>query len=260
NDRVPLNLAGMSLERGEEAVAAPGVEATAWFTWTAPDDGFLDAKTRVNDFLSLSPVVLWAYFGSELATLTRAGGNPDHGSPLLLPVRRGDTVQLSAGCARNEAVPVVLAVDFLPTLTNDSFQTRGTITGSAVRITGHNVGARSATNAIIGPTVWWTWIPSISGIAQIQASNFVPSQVIAVYRGDQPATFSLLAQMNLYYYGNLVQNFPVQAGEPLQIAMTSPTGYPVGPFDFKLVVLPNAANNTFATRFSRTADEWSETL
>src|SRR5262249_29372310 len=41
NARVALNLAGMSLVSGEEVLAPPGVEATAWYTWTAPNDGFL---------------------------------------------------------------------------------------------------------------------------------------------------------------------------------------------------------------------------
>jgi hypothetical protein len=259
SDLVPLNLAGMLLEPGEEALAAPGIEATAWYSWTAPDDGFFDAQASANNLWSLSPVVR-AYLGSELATLRQVGGNPDHGSPVLLPVHRGDAVQLSVGCARNEAVPATLRVDFLPPVTNDSFQTRITVTGSAVQITGHNVGAKPATNSIIGPTVWWTWIPSVSGIAQIQVSNFAPSQVIAVYQGDQPATLSPIWQMNVDYPSSAGQGFAVQAGQPLQIAVTSPTGYPVGPFDFRLAVLPSAANSTFATRFIRMADEWSETL
>src|SRR5258706_10995050 len=36
SDRRDVDLMGMSLEPGEAALAAPDVEATAWYTWTAP--------------------------------------------------------------------------------------------------------------------------------------------------------------------------------------------------------------------------------
>ncbi|HEY5914036.1 MAG TPA: Ig-like domain-containing protein [Verrucomicrobiae bacterium] len=258
-DRVPLDLAGMSLEPGEEPLAAPGVEATAWYTWTAPDNGYLEAKALPDYSWYLSPWVR-AYSGTNLATLASVGGSPDRGSPLLLPVNRGDTVQLSVGCGRNEVVPAELVTAFLPPLTNDSFESRVAITGLAAIIAGHNVGARSSTIGVSGPTVWWSWTPSLSGIAQLQASNFAPNQVISVYQGNQPDTLTLLSQLIPSYSGSVGQGFPVQAGLPLQVTVTSPTGFAAGSFVFRVTVLPTAPNNNFATRLSRTAADWAETL
>jgi hypothetical protein len=265
-DRMDVDLRGMSLEPGEAALVAPGVEATAWYTWTSPGDGYLQARA-VSKTSVYYTIFTRAYYGSTLTQLAPAGVNPDRGSALILRVHPGDVVQLSLGCSRNEATSFglfELTTDFLPLVTNDSFETRIPVSGAPVTIAGHNVNARSATNAVwpnpIGPTVWWSWTPSVSGIAQIQASNFLPYQIISVFQGDLPETLSGLAGLSPYYAGTVSQGFPVHAGQPLPVAVTSPAGYPTGAFAFRLAVLTGAANNTFSDRLSRTGSEWNEPL
>ncbi len=54
SDRRDVDLMGMSLEPGEAALAAPDVEATAWYTWTAPGEALV-----LLYLFSLGAGVLW---------------------------------------------------------------------------------------------------------------------------------------------------------------------------------------------------------
>lgn len=84
------HLVGATRETGEPGHASNAAGHSAWWTWTAPDDGLADWTATSTDFAPLLAI----YRGTELAGLNRiAPGSV--GSSVNFRVRAGETVQLA---------------------------------------------------------------------------------------------------------------------------------------------------------------------
>jgi hypothetical protein len=211
-----------------------GSGATVWYSFTVNNPGNYAVQSR--------PGIVSLYKGSSLNDL----------SPIEY---RQDTQSLSTLCFRAEGglIYYYLSVDsydpgafdfsIVPTTTNDEFANRAVLKENATvqsflatREPGEPV---HSTNFYVN-TLWWRWIPAISGGYRFYVPNPLGKAVLAIYTG--PDLLHLIpAAIQESATGSLYMNMYAVAGTEYAIAFgESIEGQPLD-----LTVSPSPANDDF---------------
>jgi hypothetical protein len=184
--------ANATAENDEPHHAGFPATRSLWWTWTAPFAG----SVTVSTVGSTLDTVLAVYTGTALQALTSVASDDDSAGNTASLVRfnasAGTSYQIAVD-GRNGAVgDIVLSLQLTGTgvaPTNDLFESRITLTGTNVTVTGHNVGA---TNQLGEPrhagsapakSVWWSWTAPSAGRVTISTQGSDFDTVLAIYSG-----------------------------------------------------------------------------
>lgn len=214
--------------------------SSAWWTWTAPTDGYVE--------LSCWGHRATVYRGASLESLVRLSGpQPATGFVPQFRVSRGEILQIVVCGWQAPGQPPVYPLDFPTVLhlqihplpTNDDFQDRQRLAGSTHRLAGNMGGASEEAgeprHGFVGPfaSLWWEWTPTISGLASINYVLGGRADMVHLYRGAHLSELIPIPPEEGH-------PFAVKAGEPVQIAIATEVWPEIGPtlgaFEVRAVV------------------------
>jgi hypothetical protein len=175
---------------------------TLWWSWTAPVDGIYQLNTRASDF----DTILGVYLGNDIARLTTIATNDD--DPNMVPA---SSVKFAAAAGTEMRIrvdgylqsrgQVTLELTLSsPTIfppPNDRFANRTVLRGAPLSVVGSNrmasteSGEPNHAGLAAGPSVWWEWQPSVTGLARINTRGSSFDTVLSVYSGAGSVIHSL---------------------------------------------------------------------
>lgn len=170
--------------------------ASAWWRWTAIDDGSFVASTSGSGV----DTVLAAYKGLNLSAVTAVGsatGPSGTGASISFAATSGEVFWFAIDQhAATGLVQFNLAWDH-GAEPNDSFASASTISTTAVA-NNASATAESGEPAHGGETasrsLWWTWTPTSTGPATIDTCGSEYDTTLAVYTGGAVNSLTLVAQ------------------------------------------------------------------
>jgi hypothetical protein len=193
-----------SSETGEPFHAGVAANRSVWWTWTPSASGTYTVSTAGSDF----DTVLAVYIGSAVASLASVASNDDESSTIRTSLLRfsaaaGASYQIavaSYGLAAGSIQLSVAGASGGPTApANDQFARRSTLPVTGGTVEGSNVGASRelgepdhARNAA-ARSVWWSWTPSRSGIANLTTNGSSFDTVLGVYLGPSVTALTEVA-------------------------------------------------------------------
>lgn len=191
-----------SHETGEPiATGTAGAEASIWYKWTAPAEGFV----RFNTARSSIDTVLAVYTGFSVSGLTEvaANNNAEEGvtySALSFETAANTTYYIQVdGLTSADEGGIVLSWDYYARPGNDTFAQAVVLSGAAGSVNGWNVGAshEAGENDHAGKmgtaSVWFQWTPSFTGNVEWQTSLTDYDPVIALYTGNAVNALTMVA-------------------------------------------------------------------
>lgn len=244
-----------SLEPGEPtpSVAPDAAEASVWWSWTAPSDGW----AFVDTFGSRFDTVLGAWTGSQLASLTEIASGDDVGdtgeSSVSFEVEAGIEYELAVYRYGNASASndVSLSIGHSPAPANDDFADRvlvadGVHTGSLAGAT-FEAGEQHPLN-VSDPvaSAWWSWTAPADGRAQIMPTmSSSGSAGTAIWTGDD---IGGLAEVGSAADGEVI-NFEAEEGITYHLAFYS--SFPLrGDIEFTIDFTVPPPNDEFADRIA----------
>jgi hypothetical protein len=233
-----ITLEHSTLQQGESFPGLTLGSGSAWWAWTAPDDGLVVIReTKPN---GLRPE--GALFRSS-ATFGQAPAAIGRGL-VRLGVTRGENIQIrfTGGSTYAELL-------LLPSIENDLFDIPRHLSGSNVRILGSNLGAHRQIHepfhagAYGGRSVWYTWTAPERGNVNLElnaaaVSGALHPLLVAVYRGQFLGSLEPLVSARSGIGYNFPLRFMAEAGQQYHIAIDGELGA-VGEFDLQLELTPD---------------------
>jgi hypothetical protein len=248
-DRLPLsglNAVGTAIlyaatsEAGEPLSVLNG-GGTAWWSWTAPQDGLVRVSASA---IATGKSAVFVFSGTALDQLQPIRSTRISTRELLFHAAAGEQYQIClAGGPENEPVSVYVAMQVAPG--NDNFVnaqqinwSSGSLEGSTVAATAEpdepSIGAHPP-----GHSIWFLWSPPFSGLATLALAPGTAKADFAVYRGTNLASLALVANSTAARQG-----FPVAAQQSYFIAVDGE----FQPISLALKLVKSAANDNFAKR------------
>jgi hypothetical protein len=246
-DSVRLEIAGLTREPLEPAPADAQLKGSAWFSWTAPEDGLVSGEWVQDSW----PANVWfgVFRGTNLTTLVPIEGAASTNGFFAAPVRRGEQIAISlnvAPAAASVGIEGTADLGFVPALTNTSYPARTLLEGSPVTASSHNVDPATFANGQgAWPVVWWKWIAPASGIVRLSRPEWSRNHAISAFRGSNPEALEQLAGLGAELRET---SFAATAGEEILVTGRPLGQAPPGRFEFTLEMLPIAANSRFEQR------------
>lgn len=202
-------------EHGTEYGGAVG---SLWWSWTAPEDGFLrlDAASAMD-----------VYTGEQIGHLEKVGSFSTSTSPTnMISVRGGTIYQIAACIIGNEPEPIqsgygpmVHQLRFFRKTGHDNFDDRLRLVGEVVSIPLRNLGATFEPGEpdygipeLQYGSVWYEWSPPVTGYVARPYTSTTPNSDASLYffRGTGLGDLRPVAMAD--------RRFPVTAGEKLFIS------------------------------------------
>lgn len=195
NLRINATLTGAGSELGEplHAMLAPP-QKTAWWTWQAPVDGTLSINATGNGFACIPKV--YAGFSVDDLVAIEVKSSSSSNQELNLEVKKGVEYAIVASSYGGSEGSLTLSLSLSSTdqasrPTNDNFLNAQELTGTSISVRGSNFLSTGQTGEPVHgdsspPTnsVWWKWIPSISGLTVISTDGSGFDTTLGVYRGN----------------------------------------------------------------------------
>jgi hypothetical protein len=179
------------VEAGYEAgeIGYCGVSNTAWYSFTPTQDEVVRADPSGSSFYGAA-MNAYRQDGSGLGGLSQLACST-YGGQLTFSVQAGYTYYLQAGSSYYGAGDLRLAFDVVPPPTNDDFANAKPIgslpSSDSVDATAATVEAGEPTPACgygqSPGTVWYAFIPSVTGSYMATSSAYYFSTQVAVYTG-----------------------------------------------------------------------------
>jgi hypothetical protein len=223
---VPLYDLDASLEVDEpDHAEAQVTRGSVWWSWDAPDDGFLNLRVTAGG----SGRVVNVYQGQELRHLSRLASDGKRGS-LTLQVRKGVTYSICSCRLANEPVDVAsMQLRFSPPTPQDAFAAGLELFGAQVALEANLVLATSepfepehAPGLTDGASLWWTWRPQSDGVAVLGQVGPITDSWISIFEGDSIQTARRLG----YARSGSDLIFPVAAQKIYRIAVVKDASSP----------------------------------
>ncbi|MEW6159419.1 MAG: hypothetical protein AB1813_18485, partial [Verrucomicrobiota bacterium] len=205
-----------TLELGEpqhSVDSTPG-QASIWWTWTAPERGFVDLEILRS---SVPTTFLAIYSGTNLRSLTRLEVATFRFTEAV-PVNAGFSYQIAAGCRSTNRGPISFQLRFRPRPENDFFADRISVSGPEFTLIGDCLRATAEPGEIARNTVWWTWKSPGYGFL-IYSNEFGMPPWISLYQGETISTLRQIAVVPVHGY-------PVESGQQYHIQISETTLFP----------------------------------
>ena len=171
--------AGANVEVGEPSHNYSR-NASVWYRFTAPSNGFLEFSTRNSNF----DTVLAAYEGASVSSLSQLAQNDDVSGALWSRVAfeavAGHVYSIAVdSSSSSQRGNVALNWTFYPAPANDNFAQRQVLDGASGRVTGNNIGATTEPNETSPvstysraiASVWYQWTAPASGVATFSTAG-----------------------------------------------------------------------------------------
>lgn len=239
----PANASGTTnqatRQAGEPTHGDSDALATVWFKWTPSQTGKVLVDTC--DYEDGWVEALGVYTGSAVNALTKVQTGYCR---LIFNATSGTTYSIAAVSYTDWSGPFDLVVKSFQAPANDNFSAAtelvdGNATGSTLGATSE-AGEPDHGESEAESTVWYSWTPSASGTASVNACDGGYNvEVVAVYTGDQ--VDSLTEKANGYC--QLV--FAAETGTTYRIAIASYEDFG-GDFILKAKIVNSPANDNFA--------------
>jgi len=181
-----------SRETGEPALPCGSGGRSLWWSYTAAEPGLLRFSDKTPPFRST-----WAlYQGDSLSQLAllKPGCRP-----MDVSLGTGDTVQIVVDSQLNNPGTYAVEVWFYPAPANDAFTNRVALAGTNLAGSGDTYmasfepGEPVLGSALIGHTVWYTWVAPFTGRASFTTSI---GYTMGVYTGIGLDTLQLVTAGN----------------------------------------------------------------
>lgn len=197
-----------------------GSGQTVWWSWTAPENGFLTVDPGRND------AYLVAYTGDVITALTNIGAVF---GKLSVSVSAGSTYHILLDSTGNP-FQTILTFNFVPSiddLSNDNFSNRAVLTGVPVQVYQFNGGATKEPGEPNhgdnpgGQSLWYTWTSTFDGDVLIKVESQYErfDSLLGVYTGDSLTSLRSIVQ------GSSQIQLTVTNGMTLQIAVDGYNGF-----------------------------------
>jgi len=158
----------------------------------------------------------------------------------------GTTYHIAVDGYDGESGNITLNWALTPAPANDSFSNRTAIGADGGTLTGTNIAAAKETGEpdhgdIGGSSVWWTWIPTISGIAKIDTVGSDFDTTLGVYTGSSVSDLTTVVTNDDYGDGLTSRvSFNVVAGTTYHIAVDGYDG-DQGDITLNVIAPPNVS-------------------
>ena len=223
--------ASATSESGEPFHAGVPANRSVWWTWTPAASGTYTVSTAGSDF----DTVLAVYRGSAVDSLASVASNDDESSTirtswLRFSATAGVTYQIvvaSYGVAAGAIQLSVAGTSAGATApANDLFARRSLLPAAGGSVEGYNVGASrepgepAHARSAAARSVWWSWTPSRSGLANLTTNGSSFDTVLGVYLGSNVTALTEVASND--DHGSSITSsvsFRVTAGLTYQIAV-----------------------------------------
>lgn len=251
-------------EGGEPAIGNAGNNGhSVWYEWTAPSSGKALIRVTAPRFQPAWGLYTGTVVGS-LSPFVSAGS----GAPSATEFTTQTTVNVSSGTNYKILVDgnptdtgnFTISITMSAAPLNDNFAARTVISGSVVRASSDNVGARSEAGEPVhagiaaANSVWWEWTAPTSGPVTLDTNGSTASPRLAVYSGAALASLAPVA--------SVASNFPFTT---LTFTAVAGTSYKIAADSFDgnrgLVILNLVAaaaapsNDAFANAILWNADQ-----
>jgi hypothetical protein len=244
---------GASAEPGEPAHypswGAWPARSSAWYSWTAPEDGSLTIRATA-DFQT----VLAAYTGDAVSDLTRVVNQPQayNGGTeqIRIRVEAGVTYRIAVDSITTSATgKFSLALALTKSPANDDFADATALAGASVDVDSTNAGATQEPCEpqhelnYYDPSVWYEWTAPATGAVTLDVTGEL-SAAVGVYTGDDLCSLTRVTTARIG--GSVtVRRFRAVAGVTYRIAIDGAGAMQAG-FHLALRSLPRPANDDFA--------------
>src|SRR4051794_13084368 len=185
---------------GEPAHAGNGGGASVWYLWSPGANGRVRISTAGSGFDTL----LTVYSGSSLTSLTSLASNDDAGagvttSALTVDVNGGTNASYwIAVDGKNGATGALKLTWSAVAPANDDLANAAAVTGTSGSVSANLLGATvepdEPTGMYDGPSVWWSWTPSTSGVAVFDTIGSPGDSTIRIFRGSSIPSLVGVAQ------------------------------------------------------------------
>lgn len=225
------NNSSATSESGEPFHAGVPAYRSLWWTWTPAVSGAYSVSTAGSDF----DTVLAVYRGSAVDSLASVAGNDDESSAirtswLRFNANAGVTYQIAVASYGGAAGVIQLTVASIAggatTPANDAFARRSALPATGGTVEGSNVGATrelgepAHARSAAARSVWWSWTPSRSGLANLTTNGSSFDTVLAVYLGTNVTALTEVANNDDHGSSTTSSvSFRVTAGLTYQIAV-----------------------------------------
>jgi hypothetical protein len=172
---------GASMEPGEDTPSyATDNDASRWWKWTAPNDGFATLSFSEPPLVSVQTPFVRILRGPDLVSLTYVATlSPLSSGPTVFRARTGETFsfQMRGRASTNIAINMKLELANLPEAPpNDAFANRTVLQGSSFNFSGNLYGSSyepgetfpyAADQSFRSGSIWWTWTAPNDGYADV---------------------------------------------------------------------------------------------
>lgn len=188
---------GATRETGEPNHAGFTQDHTVWWSWTAPNRGFVTLHQTAGSW-----VIAGVYTGNSLASLQSVSSTESLFSPLTFEVTANTTYQIALVSYWGDEERVGAGLEFSGIVTNDLFAGRALLEGTNLTFTADNRGASAEPGEPSlplggsGRTLWWSWTAPTDGMFYLraQASVQLPhgTMMLEAFQGNSLAALQPL--------------------------------------------------------------------
>jgi len=225
------NNSSATSESGEPFHVGAPANRSLWWTWTPAASGAYSVSTAGSDF----DTILAVYRGSGVDSLASVASNDDESSAirtsrLRFDATAGVTYQIavaSYGVAAGAIQLTVAPISGGATApASDAFARRSALPAAGGTVEGSNVGATRESGepaharSAAARSVWWSWTPSRSGLANLTTNGSSFDTVLGVYLGTDVTALTEVASNDDHGSSTTSSvSFRVTAGLTYQIAV-----------------------------------------
>jgi len=228
-------------------------QSTLWWTWTAPQDGYVTITSQGYTQNGNFNTVLSVYQGTFLTQLNYVDYESDNlGSDISqvqFPVKQGQIYKIQVGANSGGysswtkgTVLLNLQEDSFgsagisnttifgaPVPFNNLYQNKALVTGNKFTAVGFNVSAGTESGEPLlnneQNTLWWTWVAPNSGTVTIDTSGTGFNNCLAVYQGTYLTKLTNVAAASDNQSANVSSvSFQVSSGQSYQIQVGANSG------------------------------------
>jgi len=189
-------------ESGEPNHAGSVGGRSVWFKWTAPNN-----KSVIIDTIgSQINTLLGVYTGNNISTLSAIGSNDDIGgilnqlsSRVIFNPITGTTYMIAVDSYNAASGNITINVNQTLPPANDNFAFAQPINNGITTINANNLlatketGEPNVTGNSGGHSIWYQWVPSVSGNVTIDTINSDFDTILGVYTGNNFNALTLVA-------------------------------------------------------------------